>query len=582
MINPSFDAYVSPFIRERIEQRYYARINAAAQFECLIRDAAFWQDTASHPALFSDHGVVHVRDVAQQIQQVLSTINGVLIPHRAPDRLAGFMIGYGVILAYLHDIGMTDLSPYGRAIHPEYAAHAVFTGELDDVLDDLWTQDCGHVAQRLSSLAEAGVLKRDPRLVFRELLALSVGHSKSKIPIGILNDPAALRSQLHFVLSHSLPDLYRRQQTAKGFPIDPSCPTALPAPPLDHYYADFTCAAFDWLSAESDAGRALAADAIDTLRALRCADALRQRGTVQKTSGGYEVYISRETGRAVFALRRGDDKLYLMEMLDKPESAGEANIASSEFTTDGNLRLSFQRGAYANEEALQRASYYTAFVVDDFLGDIVESFRREARQQATSLKSSAEIEVLLESTDDNPRFTELVQAHLRRFKPALSQQLQIVPSLRHAAELERARYLQAAKLDWDLVQRQVTLERVKQSGQKVADFDLVEGFKHVKLIHVQAGATLIEAGTPAAFVYVPLENGLKIMPLGGYAPFSVSAWMPIGNTGVIRGAIRNADVIAEQDLALLMIPQEVYLRQWYAPYSPEELHALFASEADRP
>jgi hypothetical protein len=90
---------------------------------------------------------------------------------------------------------------------------------------------------------------------------------------------------------------------------------------------------------------------------------------------------------------------------------------------------------------------------------------------------------------------------------------------------------------------------------------------------------LIEAGTPPAFVYVPLGDGLKVIPLGGYQSFSVAAWMPLGYTGIIRGDIRNADVIAEKDVSLLMIPKEAYLQHWYAPYSPEELKALLMSNA---
>jgi hypothetical protein len=47
--------------------------------------------------------------------------------------------------------------------------------------------------------------------------------------------------------------------------------------------------------------------------------------------------------------------------------------------------------------------------------------------------------------------------------------------------------------------------------------------------------------------------------------------MPLGTTCVIRGDIRNADIIAEQTVSLLMLPKEVYIRYWYAPYSPGEL-----------
>jgi hypothetical protein len=68
---------------------------------------------------------VQVRDVAWQILQVLKAINGVLIPPRDQSRMEYFMVGYGVMVAYLHDIGMADLTEFGRAMHPEFAAQAV-------------------------------------------------------------------------------------------------------------------------------------------------------------------------------------------------------------------------------------------------------------------------------------------------------------------------------------------------------------------------------------------------------------------------------------------------------------------------
>jgi len=575
--NP-LDRYLQEAIRLQIEQAYYARINAQGQFEQLIQDPEFWQNPTHHAALFADHGVVHVRDVAWQILQVLNTINGVLIPHRDQSRMENFMVGYGVMLAYLHDIGMTNLTEFGRAMHPEFAVQAVFMADLDALIEKMWSENCGNVAGYLTQLAKDHVLKRDPKVIFRELLALSVGHSKSKVPITVLDNPAAFRSQIQFILSHTLPDLYYRQQVAKGMPVETVGLDEQPLQFLTHYYADFANEAFDWLVADTAEGHNLVSDITDTLRALRCADALRQRGTVQKTSGGYEVFVNQQTGNATFALRLGDEKLYLLEMPDNPLSGGEANIASSELDLECNLRISFHRGAYANDEALYRSVYYTAFTINDMLGDIVDSFWRGTIAHTGPLKSSGDIQILLESADDNPHFTEMVQEQLRQFNPIHDSQIQIVPSLQNVSGLERAHYLVAHELDWDLDRRRSILECMAQSGHKISGIPLVEGFKHVKLIELRAGETLIEAGAPSAFVYLPLGDGLKIIPLGGYESFSVAAWMPIGNTGVIRGATRNADVVAEQDISLLMIPKDVYLRHWYIPYTHEELKSLLAKD----
>ena len=578
----SIHSYLPEPIRAQIEQGYYARVNAQGRFEEVLKDPAFWKPGASRPvALFSDHGVVHVRDVAQLILQVLKAINGVLIDRRSPERMETFMNGYGVIVAYLHDIGMSDLSPFGRAMHPEFAAQAVFTPALETVVDAMWEQNCGQVAARISHLAQNGFSPRPAKDIFRELISLSVAHSKSKTPIKVLDDPRKLREHMVTILRHNLRDLYRKQLAAKGKTIDPDFAVdETPPAYLAQHYTDVENQAYDWLLTETPEGRELVHDVIDTLRALRFADAFRQRGTVQKTSGGYEVFVSQQTGNAVYALRLSDQKLYLLELPD-PLPAGEANIASCEISTGGNLRISFHRGAYATDEAQGRAVYSTAFTITDILADIVDSFWRGPETPTHDLKTSAEIQILLESTDDNPRFVELVQAQLRHFNPKLSKQIHIVPSLQTASEPERNRYLEARDVNWDHEMRQTLLENVKFSGQRIEDFDLDSGFRHTKLTTLSAGEKLIEAGAPSAFVYIPLNDGLQIIPLGGYQPFSVTAWMPVGSTGVIRGDIRNADVIAGQDVSLLIIPKDVYLRHWYAPYSYEELKTLFAAQREK-
>lgn len=578
MVDLSPERYLSTSVRERIEQAYYARVNEQAKLENLIRDPLFMQNTAKHPAFFSDHGVVHVRDVAKQVLRVLQTINGILILYRSEQQMESFLYGYAVALAYLHDIGMSDLSSFGRAMHPEFAAQSVFDGSLDDVISTMWNDNCGNVAWHLTQLFKTGALKRDPQIIFRELLAMSIGHSKSKVPVFILNDPAALRKQMQVVISHNLHHLYKQQQIAKGktLPDDFSF-DAEPLNYLGKFYSDFERESFDWLIDESEGSRQFVSDVIDTLRALRCADALRQRGTVEKTSGGYEIFASQKTGNSIIALRLGGKRLFLMELPDNPDGAGEANIASSEFDSEGNVRISFHRGAFENQEAQNRSAYSTGYVLSDLLLDIVDSFWRA--KPIPTVKTSKEILILLESTDDNPQFAELVQKQLCQLNPNFADQIQITPSLRNVSQLERARYLAAKDLDCDVRQRQAILDKINQAGQKLTNFDAAEGFKHVKLVELQAGEKLIEAGTLSSFVYFPLGEGLKIIPLGGYRSFSVAAWTPLGTTGVIRGDVRNADIVAEQRVSLLIIPKEVYLQYWYVPYTPLELKKFLADEA---
>jgi hypothetical protein len=570
--------YLPERVRAWLETHYYARVNAQARLECLILDPDFLDAPRKHVGLYSDHGVVHMRDVARQILQVLGAIHGVLIPSRPPERFDGFMKGYGVALAYLHDIGMADFSAFGRAMHPEFAAQAVFTPEFDEWVEDIWAQDCGGMAGRLRSLAHAGRLAQPPETVLRELLALSMGHSKSKIPVSVLNNPLALRTIAQTCVGTDLQTLYPlRKLIASGQPIPrPEGNGVLEA--VSRHYVDFERDSFSWLTSEAADVRALVDDVVDTLRALRCADALRQRGTVQKTSGGYEVFISQQTGNAVYALRHGDDQLFLLETSDAL-SAGEANIAGSEVGADGNLRLNFNRGAFASEAAFEQAVTSTAAVIQDIRADVIESFRRPDGEAAMrGLKPAGMIETLLESTDDYPGFVDAVRATLQRQDPAGADRIQIVPSLQNVPEAERLRYLAASETGWDLSERQAVLARLAQSGHKTEGINPEEAFHHVRLAELSAGDALVEAGAPASIVYVPLGDGLKIVPLGGYVAFYVRAWMPLGNTGVIRGALRNASVVAEQAVAVLMIPKDVYLRHWHHTYSEAELTAQMSPQ----
>ena len=587
-VHDALGHYLPEAMRSYLEETYYARINARASLEYLLRDPDFLQDPARHVGLFPDHGVVHVRDVARQVLQVLEVIHGRLIPARPAWRFAGFMRAYGVLVAYLHDIGMVDFSAFGRAMHPEYAAQAVFRPELDPIVDLLWRENWGNLAWRLLNLAGAGALTQDPRLVLREMLSLSTCHSKSKVPAETLNDPHRLREVMLIGLSTDLRDLYREQEhalprrsaaapweqtTGRRQPAPGAAAVAAPPPPpqLGRFYADFAREAFQWLTCRGDATRELVGDVIDTLRALRCADALRQRGTVLKTSGGYEIFIDQVTADAIVALRQGSDRLFLVADADIMR-VGEANLAGSELDRDGDLRVSFHRGAFLAPGAAHKAARSAAVVINDIQADIIESFRGlSAAVDQPPAKSSDAIRILIEGVDDNPAFAELVAEQLLALNPALGRRVCTVPSLQHIPDAERVRYLNAPDVSGAMAERRALLEAVGRSGHKIAGIDPVVAFAHVRVIALRGGETLIEAGSPPGFVYIPLGEGLRIIPLGGYRAFSVRAWMPLGNTGVIRGAVRNATVVADQPVELLAIPREVYLRHWHATFTMSEL-----------
>lgn len=554
------DSYLSAGLRTRIEERFYARVNEQARLAVLLHDPTFQTAPERHVGLFSDHGVVHVRDVAQQILTVLDRVHGVLIPRRSPERFR-LMQGVGVLLAYFHDIGMADTSAFGRAIHPEFAAQALFRPENDALIEAIWQENSGGLTAWLTQWCAAGYLPGPPQVRLRELLALTVCHSKSKAPVTVLNDRQRLRALLLRVIGVDLPTLYAQQrqtmtQAAPAFTVD-----------LRRYYPAFPTDAFSWLLSCQPEVMAFVDDLIDTVRALRCADALRQRGTVLRTSGGYEIFMDQTSARAVVALTMPENQLFFLEIND-PISAGEANIAGSELDGACDLRIAFHRGHFTNPGAMDYAVACAAHIVDDIQQDVIGSFVRPVDDPTTAnIKPASAIRILLEETDDQIDFVERVYAHLCQREPALTEKVQIAPSLQQAPAVERTRYLAAPPLAWTPAECQSFLAQVATTGYRTETIDLTHAFDHVKLITLAAGEMLVESGAPAVFVYVPLQPGLRIFPLGGYTALPAQPWMPLGVTGVIRGAGRNATIRAEAAVQLIVIPKMIYLKYWHRPYT---------------
>jgi hypothetical protein len=522
------------------------------------------------------------------------------------------MKSYGVLVAYLHDIGMIDFRPFGRAMHPEFASQAVFDPAFDHVIDAVWDSNCGGIAARLQALAGAGGLVQPPRLVLRELLALANCHSKSKTPMPVVRDRERLRAHMQQILGEDLAVMYARYQVARALHrLDhahqagqpPSEIAALAdalqraeaalaaADPdgqlaaarrahLRRHYADVEQEAYQWLVSTDPRVRTLCDDVLDTLRVLRCADALRQRGARLKTSAGYEIFVDQSSAEAIFALRHGTEQL-LLTALTVPIAAGEANIAESRLDDDGNLRIAFHRGAFARPEVLQRAAAYAACAVNDIQADVIDSFEPVSGSRGHGLEPASItriVAIVLEETADDAAFAGLVREQLVALSPQLRDQVHVVPRSQPAPPAapptaEDRRYTAAAPLPWSRAKQRAALARIARGGHHLADVSRARAFAHVKLIHLTAGEILVEAGAAARFVYVPLAQGLLVVPLGGYTPFVAPAWQPLGNTGVIRGAQRNATISAIRPLALLVIPQAIYLGMWHRPYQPAELVA---------
>ena len=602
----SFDAMMDPYLpkgyRIFLENRFYAKVGEQAKLQALKQDASFHKNPINHIGLYSDHSVVHVRDVAMKAIELIEKINGILIPQRADSDLE-FLKAYALQLVYLHDIGMAIFSDFGRFMHPEFAAQFVFSPDFDELLDLLWEKDAGGIPDLLKKIF-SNQQEKKVKLIYRELLTLSVAHSKSKIPIDFVNDPVKLRKSLLNMLSKPLELLYYEQKISRfEKKLDQLAPDSRKAvalqkkiatqqkkkakflekqkaiyPPFQNKYDDHQTEAFSWLLKKEANFQRLIINIQDVLRCIRAADALRQRGTVLRTSAGYEIFIDRKTANAVYALRNEtNNELYLLQS-KKRINAGEANLASSELDSCGNLRVSFHLGAFYKKRIVRRAAQNVAVAINDIQADVIQSFQRNPLEKDSlfkeSIVSAEGIKILLEATNDNPEFVPMVRQSLEKLNPTIAPRIKKTYSLQGYDLSEISRYLAGT-----LLSSLMEDENFKSNLFKDLEDRKLETIKNhttskyndIRVIQLKKGEQLIKGGSSSGFVYYPMSDGLMVHPLGGYEPRLTPAWIPLGNSGVIRGAVRNADVFAQKEVRLLCIPKDVYLKHWYKPYTGKDL-----------
>ncbi len=584
---------------KHVETAFYARTSERATWEKLLVDREFLQDPSNHVALFSDHGVEHVRDIARQFVTVHDRVIGLLVPERDT---AGrdFMLGYGMLVTYLHDAGMCDFSAYGRAIHPHFAAQLAWTAPFEPLVQVVMAEDRGGVASRLSALVDGGHIQAPATTVLREMLALSLAHSKTAVPVEVLNDGHALRRELIRVVGTPLTLLFHenrvlrtgaklRRETGDRAALETKLAEATHGletfvagrdrrtfrnPDVDAAYSDFEAQAFAWMVSDDAEVRALMADVRDTIRILRCADAMRQRGTTLKTSAGYEVFVHQRTGQAVYAIRTADRDRLISVAQDEELSAGEANVLGCEIDQGGDLFVSLHTGAFGTQRAVHWSAAAAARVIEDIQADAVTSYERPEDLDATAPpKPAEEMRIRIEEVADRPGFSELVATALAARSPALAERIVTVPYLGPDGP-ERRRYLAASPLRWPEPKRRDLIERLSAFGFKRADVDLQVTFEHTRAAALAQGEVLVEAGSPPSFVYVALTAGLNVIRLGGYEPVEAAAYAPIGDTGAVRGGERNSQVVALRPLEVLIIPSSVYLDHWFQTISQDELREI--------
>lgn len=555
------NAVIPQYICDLINKKYYNKIPQEVDFAHAIHSKSFLENAENDIALFSDHGLHHIKNVAGQIPGILRCVHGIHIPKRNNVRLA-FMHSYGIILGFIHDIGMSDVSLFGRAMHGEFVAQEVFKPQFSPIFKYMWNENVGNIPWYLVNLHQKGILEQDPKVVFRELLSLAVCHRKQLVSVDVLNNGNDLREKMQYFIVNSLQSQYDH---IKKTPISKivESPSADMQKYLNRFYENFQEQSFSWLLSGNKVINKLIVDVVDTLRVLRCADALRQRGTELKTSAQFQIFISQFTANAIYALTSKDGRIYFLEV-DKSKNSGEANVANMYFTNEGDLRFAFHRGFFHGEKATERAINCLQELILQLDSDIANTFNRNDKQANRRPK------LLLESTEDFPDFIDSLVKKILVIKPELTGFVEIVPSLKLATQIEYNNYINAHFINWNVKEKRAFLQKVAASGQKTKQIDLDKAFQHAKIIKIKVGETLFEAKTTAGFVYFPFSSGLEGQPTGYYSPFQVAAYTPLGNTGAIRGDIRNATIRAKRDVKLLMIPKDEYLHYWYATYQTNE------------
>jgi hypothetical protein len=217
-----------------------------------------------------------------------------------------------------------------------------------------------------------------------------------------------------------------------------------------------------------------------------------------------------------------------------------------------------------------------ADVVDDIQADVIPSLDSMTVGGGSGVPTSPieRMRIQLERPDDRPTFADEVASLVALRDPSITHRLVIVADAESADATERRRFHRADLIDPNSPMAEEIVRRMAEHGVATAAMAQTDAFAEVCRATIRVGEVLVAPGSPPSFVYVPTGPGLVVRPQGGYAPSPLPPWVPLGTTGVIRRAERNSEIVAEQEVAVVMIPGELYARTWLRPMRVDELVAL--------
>jgi hypothetical protein len=534
-IGTVLDRWIVPELRLLLEQHYWTEVELRTSLDALALDEHFRANPSGHIGLFSDHGIRHARDVALRTLELVTLLHGTTIAARSTQRLE-FVQGCAVVLAYLHDVGMS--APVARKFHAQYASQLVFDPAFDPVLSQLLDTNAGGLMRTLSEVEGKASFGIPLRQVAQEVLATAVCHSKSCVPAAVISDRALLRQAL---LTSATQDL--------------SSPAFDPAHSTDETETTDPNSAdrFAWIVSTDPEIQAFANDVIDAARLVRMADAMRQRGTTLRTSAGNELLVDSRTGSATAVLRSNDRTSAFLTRFDCPISVGESNLQVAALRSSKALRFAFHRGCFGTQEIEDQVAAACVVAMDDIQRDVLEIM----------FDDTIRIEIV--EPGDNPHFALRIKEHLVSQSPYLEPRIDVV-----AANTDEAN---TPFFDWrnrgtpvDPSLFPVAQAALQRAGMHPHHSKHPEFFRDVLQVKVARGEAVITAHEAPEYVVVALGHGLLAEPLGGYAPEPIQPWVPIGIIGVLRGDDRNATVRCLEDLDVLVIPRDHFLTYWAQPF----------------
>lgn len=648
-------AHLRPLARYALEQ--YARVNAQSELEIMVRTLTptEWRDLANNPRIFADHGTAHVADIVAQTKQFLTRAMepgaSRMLPRDGEQKQA--MLDYGEMIAWLHDVGMADLSAEGRRAHPDRQAAQVYLPEMDKLLDG--------IVQAKSPIVEA-LRKRFPegdvKETLRDLLSFGRAHSKSNVPPDLLLYPKALaeNSRAAIVaelrrqreaglldevpyqialrrangafrwlaeadgrsLKQDLGDYLRRSPRMSVFSAD----TVRIAKRIAEELGEGESAlkrfkeAVDRGEIEGKEGRELLAllqsaewardyrgndhdplvrNVMDTIRALRAGDVLRQRETNYRTSANQQIYVN--AGDAGGSSHRGAEiKLVdpatgktIIFRRDSPYATGES-LTNIDFR-NGNFEFTVHSAVPADAKKLLDEITY---VFGDVKADAIDSFFGVRDADGILVKDKIKIVVRAEPS---------VQKALKLLLEAKgigNVEFAAPPPPVPESRYETAHWAGAARLDADSVRPIVAAVRAhfrEKYGVTPALLEKVasdpELRSQVRLLTLEPDQLLIEGGKRSDFVYMPLDGDLEGFPTSTNPSFASKRGALLGDVGVVRSTAQHPEARAATVYNTSKKPVRVvvFTAEFYRKMHPElvtdakdlpgRIQALFPSLARR-